>query len=160
MIFVVKILEGLPLATYTAIIDSINATTDTMELVQTLKTMGYSIGLISSASNLLVEQLAKKIGIDHYYGVPYEIDDDSQCFTGSISCDYSGINRQSIINRIVAQHTIEPDDITILSTGNNKTLQGIHPIFNLSIILELFNKHTLSEKELTGILASFGCKQQ
>lgn len=154
-----KKLEGISVAAYEAITDSIHATSETMELIQTLKILGYSIGLISTASVQFVEQLARHTGIDHYYGVPYEIDNDAKTFTGSISCDYSGINRQSIINRIVAQYSIHSEDITIITSGNENPLPGIHPKFNLETILSLFNKHTLSRDDLCAVISSFGIKQ-
>ena len=47
-------LESLPSVTYETIIEKVSATSDTMELLQTLKTMGYAIGLISTASTRFV----------------------------------------------------------------------------------------------------------
>jgi phosphoserine phosphatase len=151
-----KKLEGLPYAAYEAIITSVYTTSETMELIQTLKIMGYSIGLISTASIQFIEQLSKITGIEHFYGIPYEIDNDSQIFTGAISYEYSGINRQSIINRIVTQHAIDSDDITIITAGQSDHLPGIHPLFNLDTILNLFNKHSLSRENLYALLGSFG----
>lgn len=152
-------LEGLPGATYDSITASVRVTPDTMELLQTLKTMGYSIGLIASASSLFVETLAGKCGIDHFYGIPYEIDDDSQCFSGSIDCDFPGINRQQIIDAIVAGEGIDHDDVTIINTGNQPRLPGIHPVFNLGTILDLYNRHTVSRGQFCAIIASFGIGQ-
>lgn len=155
-----KKLEGLPYAAYETIISSMHTTSETTELIQTLKIMGYSIGLISTASIQFIEQLAQKTGIEHYYGIPYEVDGDSKTFTGAISYEYSGINRQSIINRIVTEHTIDSKDITIITSGQSNPLPGIHPFFNLDTILGLFNKHSLSRENLYALLGSFGTGQQ
>jgi phosphoserine phosphatase len=149
-------LEGLPRATYDSVVTATHATPDTMELLQTLKTMGYTVGLITSASTLFAEKLSEKLGIDHFFGIPYEIDDDTQCFSGSIQCDFPGINRQQIIDSIVASEGVAQDDVTIINTGNQPRLPGIHPVFNLGTILDLFNRHTVSARQLCAIIASFG----
>ena len=152
-------LEGMSCATYESMFTGIQATPDTMELIQTLKTMGYTIGLISSASTLFIERLSARLGIDYPFGVPYEIDHDAQTFTGAVTCDYTGIDRQSIIRSIVAQEGITSDDVTIINTGTRRQLPGIHPVFNLGAILELYNKRSVSKELLTAAIASFGFVQ-
>ena len=153
-------LEGLPSTTYETIIEKVSATSDTMELLQTLKTMGYAIGLISAASTCFVEQLAHNLGIDHYSGIPYETDDDTQMFTGTIACDFNGINRRSLISSIVEKENITPEEVTIINTGSHTQLPGIHPVFNLGTVLDLFNRHSISREQLTAIIASFGLRQE
>ncbi|MBN1575427.1 MAG: hypothetical protein JW913_02680 [Chitinispirillaceae bacterium] len=153
---VAKRLEGLPCATYDPIVAAVHATSDTMELLQTLKTMGYVTGLISSASSFFVERLASKLGIEHYYGIPYSIDDDTQCFTGSIEGDFTGIDRQRIIAGIVEREGIAHDDATIINAGSRHSLPGIHPVFNIGTILDLYNRHSISKHLLNALIASFG----
>ncbi|MBN1757060.1 MAG: ACT domain-containing protein [Chitinispirillaceae bacterium] len=152
-------LEGLPRATYESMLTGLHATPETIELLQTLKTMGYTIGLISSASSQLVDTLAAKLGIDYAFGIPYETDDDTQAFTGSIACEFSGINRQSIILAIVNRERISAEEVTIINTGKRQELTGIHPVFNLGAILELYNKRGISKELLTAAIASFGFMQ-
>jgi phosphoserine phosphatase len=149
-------LEGISCATYESMFAGIHATPDTLELLQTLKTMGYTIGLISSASTLCIERLSTHLALDYRFGIPYEIDHDTQTFTGAISCDFSGIDRQSIIRSIVAREGITADDVTIINTGNRQQLPGIHPVFDLGAILELYNKRSLAKEFLTAAIASFG----
>ena len=153
-------LEGLARATYASMIAGVHATPDTMELLQTLKTMGYAIGLITSSSQLLSEQLVKNLGIDYCFGIPYEIDDDTQCFTGSVGFEFTGINRQEIIRSVVVREGIAPDDVTIINTGVRQQLPGIHPVFDLGTILDLYNKKSISKELLTAVLASFGFNRQ
>ncbi len=152
-------LEGLQRATYDSMITGVQATPATVELLQTLKTMGYTIGLISSASSQLVETLAAKFGIDYVFGIPYEVDEDSHTFTGAISCEFSGINRTAIIGSIVSREGITADDVTIINTGTRQQLPGIHPVFNLGAMLELYNKRSISKEMLTAAIASFGFMQ-
>jgi ACT domain-containing protein len=149
-------LEGMPAATYDAIIAAAEATSDTVELLQTLKTMGYVIGLIAPASALFLETLSRKLRVDYSFGIPYEIDDDTRVFTGAIEGSFSGIDRQAVIASIVAKEKIDHDDITIINSGVAGTLPGIHPIFDLKILLDLYNRHSVSKSLLAAIIASFG----
>lgn len=149
-------LDGLPAATYEAIVASVSATPDTVELLQTLKTMGYVIGLVAPASTQFLDALAAKLGINHIFGIPYQIDDDSRTFTGALDGVFSGIDRTSIISSIVAKEKMEPDDVTVIAAGTAGALSGIHAVFNLGTLLDLYNRHSVSKSLLTGIVASFG----
>ena len=149
-------LEGMPLATYESIISSVQATSDTVELLQTLKTMGYVVGLLAPASTLFLERLSAKLDIDHCYGIPYEIDDDNRSFTGAIESGFSGIDRRESINAIIAKEKISPDEVTVINTGTGCSLPGIHPVFDLGTVLGLYNKHSISKELLTALIASFG----
>jgi len=149
-------LEGVPLATYESIIDNVHATSDTVELLQTLKTMGYTIGLITSASDLFARSLASRLGIDLSLGIPYESDDDARTFSGSIDGGFEGIDRQQIITSVVAKLGITRDDITIIEAGHGPHLPGVHPVFNMGIMLGLYNRHSVSREQLAAIIASFG----
>ncbi len=153
---IAKMLEGFSCVTYDSVIESVHATSDTVELLQTLKTMGYSIGLISSASSVFVERLSSILSIDHGYGIPYQIDDDTQTFTGSLENDFTGIDRQRIIASIFARENITRDDVTVINAGSRHGLPGIHPVFNLGRMLELYNRHSISKKLLYPLIASFG----
>lgn len=149
-------LEGLPLAAYESIAGSVQATSDTVELLQTLKTMGYVVGLIAPASTLFLERLSAKLGIDHWFGIPYEIDDDSRLFTGAIECGFAGIDRRRCINEIIAKEKISAEDVTVINSGAGRALPGIHPVFDLGAVLDLYNRHSVSKELLNGIIASFG----
>ncbi|MBN1307224.1 MAG: hypothetical protein JXA18_04865 [Chitinispirillaceae bacterium] len=153
---VAKRLEGLPRATYDSIVAAVHATSDTVELLQTLKIMGYVLGLISSASSIFVERLSSKLGIEHCCGIPYGVDDDTQCFTGSIESDFNGIDRQRIIAGIVAREGIAYEDATIINAETRNSLPGIHPVFNIGMMLDLYNRHSVSKPLLNALIASFG----
>ncbi len=149
-------LEGMPFALYEAVINSVQATPDTVELLQTLKIMGYVICLIAPASTLFLENLSARIGIDYSFGVPYEVDDDSQTFTGSIESGFSGIDRRQCFERILSAERISQDDVTVINSWPACSLPGIHPVFDIGTVIDLYNKHGISKERLNGLIASFG----
>jgi len=153
---IAKRLEGLSVTTYENLIADVHATPDTVELLQTLKTMGYVIGLISSASSIFVDSLSSKLNIDHAYGIPFEVNDDTRCFTGCIEEGFTGMNRHQIITEIVLRQGITSEDVTIINAGSGSFLPGIHPVFNLGTVLELYNRRTVSRELLNALIASFG----
>lgn len=151
-------LEGIPLAIYESVVASVQATSDTEELLQTLKTMGYVVGLLAPASSLFLERLSTKLGIDHCFGIPYEIDEDARTFTGAIEGGFSGIDRRGSIEAIIAKEKISPDDITVINSGRGRSLPGVHPVFDLGAVLDLYNRHGISKERLNALIASFGAE--
>ncbi len=149
-------LEGLPVAIYDSITADVRATSDTVELLQTLKTMGYVIGLFTSASTFFVERLAARLGIDHFHGLNYLADDDTRSFSGAIQNESPSIDLASFIASIAAMEKIAPEDITVIGAEKKRELPGIHPVFNIGTMLDLFNRHSLSRTLLAAVIASFG----
>lgn len=148
-------LEGCPRALYDLILSDLTVTPETTELMQSLKTMGYTVGLITSASTLFTEKLAAILGIKYAFGIPYPIDEDTQNFTGTRDSAFSGINRSTMTTDIIRREHIDREDITVIDRGN-ASAAGIHPIINMATVLDLFNKRSLSRSQLIAILFSFG----
>lgn len=148
-------LEGCPRALYDLILSDLTVTSETVELMQSLKTMGYTVGLITSASTLFTEKLATILGIKYAFGIPYPVDEDTQNFTGARDSTFSGINRSMITADIIRREHIDREDITVIDRGN-ASAAGIHPIINMATVLDLFNKRSLSRSQLVAILFSFG----
>ncbi|MCX7727490.1 MAG: hypothetical protein N2053_11665 [Chitinispirillaceae bacterium] len=147
-------LEGFSTTVYNSVIEKIVATGETLELLQTLKTMGYKTGIIANSSELLLEKISKKLSIDFYYGIDYKIDEDSQTFTGEF--EKHNIDETKILSYLSEKENINIEDITILSTSVSSDVRGIHPIFDLSVILNLYNNHCISAEKLAAMIASFG----
>jgi phosphoserine phosphatase len=150
-------LDGLPADTMTTIVEGIDASSGTLELMQTLKTMGYRIALVSSALSVLTDHLEGKLGIDYSVGVETRIDDDSLAFVGEVTDeDYAAVNSDRIAAHVAEREKIPAADITVISDAGLPSAPGISLKLDLGQLLHLFNERVISKENLIGILGSFG----
>ncbi len=150
-------LEGFPVDAIHRILDSIEIAPGTVELIQTLKLMGYKIGLISSGFSVFTDVLKNKLDIDYAFGYSLVIDSDSKSFTGEIEADsYSFTERNTVHELVMEQENVIIEDIAILDDRDSNDTPGIQVIFNTSSILEFYNQSVITRESLTGILGTFG----
>jgi phosphoserine phosphatase len=152
-----KLLEGLSADVINTIAKGIYVEAGTMELLQTLKIMGYKIGVVSNGFSVFAEVLARKLGLDYSYGVGLRIDDDSRTVSGLIAAE-EVINRSiNVLQEQIAQKEyIEKDDVTVVSDKNLPIMPGLRIEISLEMILDMVNKHVISKDNLIGLLGSFG----
>ena len=154
-----SLLEGLPLSVIDTVMNATEISQGTQELLQTLKIMGYKIGLISGGFSFFTNALKKRLGIDYVYGFELPIDDDSQAVIGDLPAGLmQPVDRAKIISGIMKAERIDEEDITIISDKDidYPSTPGIRLIFNMKIMLDLVNQHALSKDSLTGLLRGFG----
>ena len=154
-----SLLEGLPLSVIDTVMNATEISQGTQELLQTLKIMGYKIGLISGGFSFFTNALKKRLGIDYVYGFELPIDDDSQAVIGDLPAGLmQPVERAKIIAGIMKAERIDEEDITIISDRDidYPTTPGIRLIFNMKLMLDLVNQHALSKDSLTGLLRGFG----
>ena len=154
-----SLLEGLPLSVIDTVIHATEISQGTQELLQTLKIMGYKIGLISGGFSFFTNALKKRLGIDYVYAFELPIDDDSQAVIGDLPAGLmQPVERAKIIAGIMKTERIDEEDITIISDRDidYPSTPGIRLIFNMKIMLDLVNQHALSKDSLTGLLRGFG----
>jgi phosphoserine phosphatase len=152
-------LEGLPVQVIDAVIESIDVSQGTQELLQTLKIMGYKIGLISNGFTFFTDPIRQRLDIDYSFGFNLPIDDDSKTIIGDLPAGLlQDINRSEIIASVMELEDVGHDDITIISDQDMKypNTPGIRLEFNMKVILDFMNQHILSKEALTGMLRSFG----
>lgn len=152
-------LEDLPVAVLNAVIETIGISPATVELMQTLKIMGYKIGLISTGFSLFADALRKKLDIAYSFGVDIPIDDDTQTIAGGLTAEEIRIpDRQGIIAQLKARESVAEEDITIIADRDMDTMgtPGFSLTFNMKIILDYLNQHVLSRETLIGLLGAFG----
>ncbi|MHB8864316.1 MAG: HAD family hydrolase, partial [Pirellulaceae bacterium] len=103
-------LEGFPSEVLQNIVNSVQPTPGTIELLQTLRTMGYKIALASNGFAPLIETLKTRLGIDYAYGYPLPIEDDSKCVVGEIPPhELAGRDLEKLIDEITAaEGIVEP----------------------------------------------------
>jgi phosphoserine phosphatase len=152
-------LEGLPLQVIDAIVDAIEISQGTQELLQTLKIMGYKIGLISNGFTFFTGPIRKRLGIDCAFGYDLPVDDDSKTIVGDLPAGVlQGIDRSKIISSVMEHEAVGEEDITVISDQDIDYPQtpGIRLEFNMKGMLDFMNQHILSKEALTGLLRSFG----
>jgi len=152
-------LEGLPASVIETLLQSVSFSMGTRELVQTLRIMGYRIGLITSAFSFFAQDMQKRLGIDYAFGYELPMDDDSQAVIGDLPAGImQGVDRTRIIADVMALERVAQEDITLISDVDAEypMTPGIRTIFDLKVMLELLNQHALSRESLTGLLRGFG----
>lgn len=155
-----KLLEGLSDDVLSTIAHSISVEAGSIELLQTLKIMGYKICIVSPGFSVFLDVISQKLHIDHSYSVELVIDNDSRLVTGEMVVDE--VARHSIENikkQIVKKEQIRTDDITVVSDQDLPQSPGIRIDLHLKTILEIFNKHVLTKDNIIGLLGSFGIQR-
>ncbi len=154
-----KFLESLPEDVINTIIHPTTITSATMELLQTLKTMGYRIVLASNAFDIFIEHLKEKLGLAYAFGCPLLINDDGKCLTGEIDPEFfiPG-HRESLIREIMEKENVSEDDITTVSDthGSGEEKPGVEISTDIKAILDAYNQHIISRDNLLGIIGLFG----
>ncbi len=150
-------LEGFPVEVLQSIVSGMQPTPGTMELLQTLRTMGYKIALASNSFALVTDMLQSRLGIDYAYGYPLPIDDDSKCVVGEIAPhDLSGRDLEQLIAQIMVREGIGREDVAVISDQQMIETPGIRLELNLGQILDYYNQKIISRDALLGLLGSFG----
>ena len=111
-----SLLEGLPFSVIDTVMNATEISQGTQELLQTLKIMGYKIGLISGGFSFFTNALKKRLGIDYVYAFELPIDDDSQAVIGDLPAGLmQPVEKAKIIAGIMKAERIDEEDITIIS---------------------------------------------
>jgi phosphoserine phosphatase len=155
-----KLLEGLSADVLTKIAEDISIDAGTIELIQTLKVMGYKICIVTDGFSVFVDALAQKLGVVHRYGVELDVDDDSRLVSGEIAANQiEGLSIDIIKNQLAEKEQISTEDITVISDEGLPATPGIRIELNLETILEMYNKHVISKENLIGLLGSLGIQR-
>jgi phosphoserine phosphatase len=150
-------LDGFPAEVMTTIVEGVEISSGTLELMQTLKTMGYKIALVSTALNVLTGHLKAELGLDYSLGVQARIDDDSQTFAGEVTeADCAVVDLERMVAQVAEWEKISADDITVISDAGLASAPGIGLELDLEQLLHLFNQRVITKHNLIGILGSFG----
>jgi len=152
-------LEDLPLEVATNVTRAIQIAPGTVELIQTLKIMGYKIALISRGFTCVSEILKDKLGIDYCFGVSLVENDDAMTVTGEMEdAALQSLDQEAIIATLARQEGVAADDITVITDADSPlgTPPGLRLHFDMKVLLDYYNQHILSRESLIGLLGSFG----
>ena len=151
-------LEGLPSEIAKRIGETMTVTPDSIELVETLKTMGYKILVLSTAFQFCTEPLARKAALDACYGYRASVNDDAQAFTGAISPHHDPQDRRRLLGGFLQREGIAEEDVTMLGdeVAAGEWTPGIRIEFDMKAVLDYFNQRCIGRGQLVGLLGSFG----
>jgi len=151
-------LEGLPAEIAKRIGETMTVTPDSIELVETLKTMGYKILVLSTAFQFCTEPLARKAALDACYGYRASVNDDAQAFTGAISPHHDPQDRRRLLGGFLQREGIAEEDVTMLGdeVAAGEGTPGIRIEFDMKAVLDYFNQRCIGRGQLVGLLGSFG----
>jgi phosphoserine phosphatase len=139
------------------VLSAVTPTAESMELVQTLKVMGYKIGLVSTGFSFFTDHVRKLTEIDYAYGTSVQVDDDARVLVGELSTDdLGGHDIDTVLSRLRTVEKLDQEDITIITDEGCDRPPGIRFDFPLEIVLDCFNQHVVSQENLLGLLGSFG----
>ncbi|MBD3317374.1 MAG: hypothetical protein GF344_16420 [Chitinivibrionales bacterium] len=151
------LLEGFPTEVLHKIIDRVQPTSGTLELLQTLRVMGYRIALVTTGFAVFGEAVRAKLGIDHVFGYPLLIDDDTRAIVGDTPAGgYVERDLHELIAEVTAAEEIRADNVSVITDEGCNCPPGIRLEFDLERILEYYNKKIVSRDALLGILGCFG----
>jgi phosphoserine phosphatase len=150
-------LEALPVDVLEKIINSAKPTEGTMELLQTLRIMGYKIAISTTAFTPFADALKKKLAIDYAFGVNLPLDDDTQSYIGELAPQgMVDIEQNKVLEKIIEAESIARENVTIIKGTDGISTPGIRFDFDLEQILDFYNKRILNTESITGLIGAFG----
>lgn len=153
-------IDNLPIDMVNTIAQSVEISSATIELIQTLKIMGYKIVIMSSAFSFFTDYLKTKLGIEYAFGCELSINDDLKTLTSDIDNNFAGAGyKDKIISHLMEKESVEKDDITILKKDDDSgefETPGFGLEISMKVILDNYNQRILSKENLMGIIGSFG----
>ena len=82
--------------------------TYTREMIEWHKKEGHKVFFISGSPSFLVSRMAKKMGVDDFCGSIYEIDEETQTFSGKITKPmWDSVHKQEAIENFIKKYDID-----------------------------------------------------
>ncbi|MBN1525860.1 MAG: hypothetical protein JW904_15385 [Spirochaetales bacterium] len=151
-------LDGVSVDVIEKIVSDIRPTRETQELVQTLKTMGYRIALVTSACDVFAEHFGALLGLDAVDAALLPVDIDDRSISNEAAMHNAIEPAKKTAETIADELGIDHTDITILSdeTFDTAGTPGLAAEISLKRILEYINSGALIKKYIPGICGLFG----
>ena len=155
----VQLLKGLPVAKLKLLIDSIKLTPGAEELISTLRSMGYKIGVISGGFSFFTDHLKHQLQLDYVFANELEV--ENGVVTGTIKGDIIDAEKKGEILKQIAQlEKISVDQIVAVGDGSNDRFMlrnaGLAIGFNPKEILKDYSDGIITSDNISGLLYFLG----
>jgi phosphoserine phosphatase len=150
----VSLLKGLSVSQLEKLTQSVTLTLGAEELIATLHSMGYKVGVISGGFTFFTDYLKKRLNLDYVFANELEITDGY--VTGKVKGDIIDAKQKGKIIQIIAeQEKITPDQIVAVGDGANDRFMlanaGLAIGFNPKEVLKGYSDGFISKKNLYGL---------
>jgi phosphoserine phosphatase/predicted amino acid-binding ACT domain protein len=156
-------INNLPYDVLNSIVQAVKISPSTIELMQTLKVMGYKIALSSNSFSCFTDLLRQRLGLDYSYGFELSVDSDSKTVAGEMSpADFKAaadaFDHERIFAELIRKESVAGEDITVIDDGEFDLpgIPGFQVFFEMKLVLDYLNQHILNRENLPGILGGFG----
>jgi phosphoserine phosphatase len=150
----VSLLKGLTADQLEKLTKTVNLTPGAEELISTLHSMGYKVGVVSGGFTFFTDYLKKRLQLDYVFANELEIEDG--VVTGKITGEIIDAEQKGRIIQIVAGlEGISPDQIVAVGDGANDRFMlenaGLAIGFNPKEILKEYSDGLITNKNLSGL---------
>jgi phosphoserine phosphatase len=150
-------LDGVGADVLESVVKTTQPTDGTVELVQTLKVLGYRIALLSRGFSFFTDSVRETLAIDHAFGVQLAIDEDSRTVVGELAPEaLLAVDQRKVTSLLVDKEKVDPSDVTVISDVGLDETPGIRLDFDLATILSHYKRHILGRDALMGLIGAFG----
>ncbi len=155
----VGLLKGLSVEQLSLVIKSITLTPGAEELISSLHSMGYKVGVISGGFTFFTDYLKERLKLDYVFANELEIENG---FTnGKIKGDIIDAEKKGEIVKIIAKlENISQDQIVAVGDGANDRFMlknsGLAIAFNPKDILKEYSDGMLTSDNISGLLHFMG----
>jgi phosphoserine phosphatase len=158
----VKLLKGLPIELFNNIAENIEIKPATKELINSLKTLGFKIALISGGFSYFVEKLKEKLEIDYAYANKLVIKNGK--LTGEIEKPIIDAKfKAKLIEKIAAKENFLIEEIVAVGDGANDRFMLKNSGLGIALypkkILQSVADGIITKENLLGILYCLGAPE-
>jgi phosphoserine phosphatase len=155
----VALLKGLPLAELEDIRANLRLSEDAARVVDTLKRLGFKVGVVTGGFYFFAEYLKDRLGLDFVFANRLDMKDDA--LTGRVVGDViDAAGKARIVNQTAASLGISLDQTVAVGDGANDALMlgqaGLGMAYNAKPVLARAANVTLGKSRLYNILYLLG----
>ena len=150
----VGLLKGLKVSQLEKLAKGVNLTLGVEELITTLHSIGYKVGVVSGGFTFFTDYLQKRLDLDYVFANELEIVDG--VVSGRIKGDIIDAEQKGEIIQIIAdREKISPDQIVAVGDGANDRFMlanaGLGIGFNPKDVLKEYSDGLITKKNLSGL---------
>jgi phosphoserine phosphatase len=159
----VALLKGLDAGILTEIAENLVLTEGAERLIQTLKKLGYKIGIISGGFDFFGEYLQNKLGLDYVFANVLEVKNGN--VTGSVKGDIiDGPRKAEILKTIATVENISLQQTIAVGDGANDlpmiSVAGLGIAFHAKPMVKEISDQSISSVGLDGLLYLMGISER